>query len=103
MNKKNSLFSVLQRVGQSFMFPIALLPIAGLLLGIGASLSNPQMIASYGLESFLGEGTFLNFVFEIMKKTENLAIPHRNHCENYTILQCRNWLVSIEILKQTKK
>ena len=40
---------------------------------------------------------------EIMKKTENLAIPHGNHCENYTILQCRNWLVSIEILKQTKK
>ena len=40
---------------------------------------------------------------EIMKKTENLAIPHENHCENYTILQCRNWLVSIEILKQTKK
>ena len=37
------------------------------------------------------------------KKTENLAIPHGNHCENYTILQCRNWLVSIEILKQTKK
>lgn len=76
MNKKNSLFSVLQRVGQSFMFPIALLPIAGLLLGIGASLSNPQMIASYGLEGILGQGTFLNFVFEIMKKTGGVVFAN---------------------------
>lgn len=32
-------FGILQRVGRSFMLPIALLPIAGLFLGIGASLS----------------------------------------------------------------
>ena len=69
MLKKNSLFSTLQRIGQSFMFPIALLPIAGLLLGIGASLSNPHMISSYGLEAYLGSGTFLNFIFIVMRNT----------------------------------
>ncbi len=69
LTKKNSAFSLFQRVGQSFMFPIAILPVAGLLLGIGASFSNPQMISSYGLEWLLGEGTFLNFVLVVMKNT----------------------------------
>ena len=32
---KNNFFGVLQRVGRSFMLPIAILPVAGLLLGIG--------------------------------------------------------------------
>ena len=31
---KDKIFSVLQRVGRSFMLPIAILPVAGLLLGI---------------------------------------------------------------------
>ena len=33
---KDKIFGVLQRVGRSFMLPIALLPVAGLLLGIGS-------------------------------------------------------------------
>ena len=37
-------FSTLQKVGKAFMFPIALLPVAGLLLGIGAAFTQPQMI-----------------------------------------------------------
>ncbi len=69
LSKKNSVFSVLQRIGQSFMFPIALLPVAGLLLGLGASFSNPQMINSYNLGWLLGEGTLLNFILTIMKHT----------------------------------
>ena len=69
---KSSCFSILQRVGQSFMFPIALLPIAGLLLGIGASFSNEKMIASYGLQWLLGSGTFLNFVLVVMKNTGDI-------------------------------
>ena len=32
---KNKIFNTLQRVGKSFMLPIAILPVAGLLLGIG--------------------------------------------------------------------
>ena len=41
---KDEIFSVLQRVGRSFMLPVAILPIAGILLGIGASFTNPTTI-----------------------------------------------------------
>ena len=37
---KDKIFSVLQRIGRSFMLPIAILPVAGLLLGIGSSFTN---------------------------------------------------------------
>ena len=43
---KKHLFSLLQRIGQSFMLPIALLPIAGIFLGIGSSLTNTNMLAA---------------------------------------------------------
>ena len=33
---KDKIFGVLQRVGRSFMLPIAILPVAGLLLGFGS-------------------------------------------------------------------
>lgn len=65
-------FGVLQRVGRSFMFPIALLPVAGLLLGIGSSFSNATTISLYGLEWLLGEGTILNMVLSIMAATGNV-------------------------------
>ena len=76
LKEKKSVFSTLQRVGQSFMFPIALLPIAGLLLGIGASFSNEKMVSSYGLEWLLGSGTFLNFVLVIMKNTGSVIFAN---------------------------
>ncbi|MBR2296932.1 MAG: PTS transporter subunit EIIC [Clostridia bacterium] len=60
------IFSVLQRVGRAFMLPIALLPIAGLLLGIGASLTNPAMLEAYNLTSIMGEGTFLYSLFTLL-------------------------------------
>lgn len=71
MSNKNSdggLFGVLQRVGRSFMFPIALLPVAGLLLGVGSSFSNQTTVAKYGLEWLLGEGTFLFTILTIFSK-----------------------------------
>ena len=37
---KDKIFGVLQRVGRSFMLPIAILPVAGLLLGLGSSFTN---------------------------------------------------------------
>ncbi len=58
------------------MFPIALLPIAGLLLGIGASFSNAQMIESFGLQKILGEETFLNFILVIMKRTGKIIFDN---------------------------
>ena len=59
-------FSVLQRVGRAFMLPIALLPIAGLLLGIGASFTNTAMLEAYNLMGILGPGTFLNSAFTLL-------------------------------------
>ena len=43
---KDKIFGVLQRVGRSFMLPIAILPVAGLLLGIGGSFTNATMISA---------------------------------------------------------
>ena len=37
----------LQKIGKSFMLPIAILPAAGLLLGIGGALSNPVTVSAY--------------------------------------------------------
>ncbi len=71
-NGTSGVFGVLQRVGRSFMFPIALLPVAGLLLGIGSSFSNPTTISLYGLDWLLGEGTILNTVLSIMAATGNV-------------------------------
>ena len=53
----SKLFSKLQRVGQSFMIPIAVLPVAGLLMGIGQSFINETMIQTYHLQFILGKGT----------------------------------------------
>ena len=53
---KDKIFGVLQRVGRSFMLPIALLPVAGLLLGIGSSFTNETMLAAYGLNSVIHPG-----------------------------------------------
>ncbi len=65
---KDKIFGVLQRVGRSFMLPIAILPVAGLLLGIGASFTNATTIETYGLTKILGEGTVLNALLIIMSK-----------------------------------
>lgn len=63
---KDKIFGVLQRVGRSFMLPIAILPVAGLLLGIGGSFTNTTMISAYHLEALLGEGTLLNGFLSIL-------------------------------------
>ena len=63
---KDEIFSVLQRVGRSFMLPVAVLPIAGLLLGVGASFTNPTTIKTYGLEGVFGDGTLLNALLTVM-------------------------------------
>lgn len=67
-NMKDKIFGVLQRVGRSFMLPIAILPVAGLLLGIGSSFTNAAMIETYGLTRILGEGTVLHGLLVIMNK-----------------------------------
>lgn len=65
---KDKIFGVLQRVGRSFMLPIALLPVAGLLLGIGSSFTNQTMLETYGLTSVIYEGGFLYTILDIMNQ-----------------------------------
>ena len=65
---KDKIFGVLQRVGRSFMLPIAIHPVAGLLLGIGSSFTNETTIATYGLQNILESGTLLNSLLLIMNK-----------------------------------
>ena len=60
---KDKVFGVLQRVGRSFMLPIALLPVAGLLLGIGGSFTNETMLSAYGLMGVMGPGTLPEILY----------------------------------------
>ena len=73
---KDKIFGVLQRVGRSFMLPIAILPVAGLLLGIGGSFSNETMLATYGLQGVMGEGTVFHAVFLVMKDAGNIVFAN---------------------------
>ena len=73
---KDKIFGVLQRVGRSFMLPIAILPVAGLLLGIGSSLTNATTIETYGLEGILGDGTLLNALLTIMSQAGNVIFDN---------------------------
>ena len=68
---KGKIFGVLQRVGRSFMLPIALLPVAGLLLGIGSSFTNETMLAAYGLNSVIHPGTLIYTILDVMSQTGN--------------------------------
>ena len=68
---KDKIFGVLQRVGRSFMLPIALLPVAGLLLGIGSSFTNETMLAAYGLDSVIHQGTLIYTILDVMSRTGN--------------------------------
>ena len=70
---KDKIFGVLQRVGRSFMLPIAILPVAGLLLGIGSSFTNETMLNAYGLMGIMGPGTVLNAVFTVMSAAGNVV------------------------------
>lgn len=73
---KDKVFGVLQRVGRSFMLPIAILPVAGLLLGVGSSFTNATTIATYGLEGILGDGTMLHALLSIMSKAGNVIFDN---------------------------
>ena len=70
---KDKIFGVLQRVGRSFMLPIAILPVAGLLLGIGSSFTNETMLQAYGLMGIMGPGTILNAILSVMSAAGNVV------------------------------
>ncbi|GIN13764.1 PTS glucose transporter subunit IIB [Shouchella clausii] len=65
-------FEKAQRFGKSFMLPIAVLPAAGLLLGIGGALSNPNTLVAY---PFLDQ-PFLQGLFTIMSSAGNIVFAN---------------------------
>ena len=73
---KDKIFGVLQRVGRSFMLPIALLPVAGLLLGIGSSFTNPTTLETYKLTNIISEGGILYTILNIMSKTGGVVFDN---------------------------
>ena len=73
---KDKIFGVLQRVGRSFMLPIAILPIAGLFLGIGGSFTNKTMVEAYGLTDFLGQGTFAYAILSVLNASGSIVFAN---------------------------
>ena len=73
---KDKIFGVLQRVGRSFMLPIAILPAAGLLLGFGGSFSNHTTLETYGLLGIMGPGTIWNAVFIVMRDAGDIVFAN---------------------------
>ncbi|REJ27699.1 glucose-specific PTS transporter subunit IIBC [Caldibacillus debilis] len=68
----NSFFEKAQQFGKSFMLPIAVLPAAGLLLGIGGALSNPNTVKAY---PFL-DIAWLQGIFTIMSSAGNIIFAN---------------------------
>ena len=73
---KDEIFGVLQRIGRSFMLPIAILPVAGLLLGIGSSFTNETMLKAYGLWKLMGPGTIANGIFRVLSDAGNIVFTN---------------------------
>lgn len=92
---KDKIFGVLQRIGRSFMLPIALLPVAGLLLGLGSSLTNTAMLEAYHLTNILGPGTVFNMIFTVFAEAGNVIF------NNLPLLFAMG--VSIGMAKQEKE
>ncbi|MEA4876214.1 PTS transporter subunit EIIC [Anaerorhabdus sp.] len=66
------MFKTLQKIGKAFMLPIAILPAAGLLLGIGGALSNPTTIAAYPVLNV----PFLQAIFQVMSGAGNIVFAN---------------------------
>lgn len=69
---KNNIFGVLQRIGRSFMLPIAVLPVAGLFLGIGSSLTNTTMLEAYNLINILGPDTMAYGILSVLSEAGSI-------------------------------
>ena len=73
---KDKIFGVLQRVGRSFMLPIAILPVAGLFLGIGGSFTNQTMLETYGLMGVMGPGTFIYAILQVLNAAGSIVFDN---------------------------
>lgn len=76
----SKIFSILQRVGKAFMLPIALLPAAGILLGVGGallnllSLENPPAIYE-GLIAFVSND-IVTVILTVMKNVGDIVFAN---------------------------
>lgn len=68
-------FAVLQKIGRSFMLPIAILPMAGILLGVGGAFTSPVLIETYNL-TFLKSGTALNYILILFFNAGNFVFAN---------------------------
>ncbi len=84
------MFKQLQKIGKSFMLPIAILPAAGLLLGIGGALSNPNTIAAYPFLNI----SWLQGIFSIMSSAGNVVFG------NLSLIMCIG--LSVGLAKKDK-
>ena len=73
---KDKIFGVLQRVGRSFMLPIAILPVAGLFLGIGGSFTNETMLEAYGLMAIMCPGTLINALLQVRNSAGSVVFDN---------------------------
>ena len=73
---KDKFFGILQRVGRSFMLPIAILPIAGLMLGVGGSFTNVATLESYGLMGIMGPGTPVYALLSVLSATGSVIFDN---------------------------
>ena len=73
---KDKVFGVLQRVGRSFMLPIAILPVAGLFLGIGGSFTNETMLEAYGLLGIMGPGTIIYAILQVLNSAGSVVFDN---------------------------
>ena len=58
------------------MLPIALLPIAGIFLGIGSSLTNTNMLAAYHLKGLMGPGTAPYILFSLLNSAGSIIFDN---------------------------
>lgn len=65
-------FGVLQRIGKSLMLPVALLPAAGLLMGIGTLLQNQDIISNISMLS----GETFQLIANIMSSSGNIIFSN---------------------------
>ena len=68
-------FAVLQKIGRSFMLPIAILPMAGILLGVGGAFTSPVLIETYNL-TFLKSGMALNYILILFFNAGNFVFAN---------------------------
>lgn len=73
---KDKIFGVLQRVGRSFMLPIAILPVAGLFLGVGGAFTNETMLRTYNLMGIMGPGTIINAILQVLNACGNIVFAN---------------------------